>query len=100
MSPRRKHFDSILGEDAADFDYGDAAVWFGWKCCCCDELAYDETHLELQFFAFENCVYHDGNGVLWVRCNDCLKCIHLSCLDPNLNQLHFKSHLFVHDCKN
>ena len=65
MSPRWKNFDSIIGE--ADFDYGDAAVWFGWKCCCCNELAYDGgTHLELQFFAFEKCVYHDGNGVLWV----------------------------------
>ena len=47
MSPRWKNLDSIIGEDAADFDYGDAAVWFGWKCCCCNELAYDGTHLEL-----------------------------------------------------
>ena len=56
MSPRRKNFNSIIGEHAADFDYGDAAVWFGWKCCCCNELAYDGTHLELQFLAFENCI--------------------------------------------
>ena len=60
MSPRRKNFESIMGEEAADFDYGHSAVWFGWKCSCCHELAYDGTHLELQFFAFENCVYHDA----------------------------------------
>ena len=72
MSPRQKIFQSIIGEDAADFDYGDAAVWFGWKCCCCNHYAYDGNHLEMQFMEFENCAYH---GVLWARCNNCLKCI-------------------------
>ena len=53
MSPRRKLFQSIIGEDAADFDYGDAVVWFGWKCCCCNDYAYDGNHLEMQFMEFE-----------------------------------------------
>ena len=99
MSPRRKIFESIIGKDAADFDYGDAAVWFGWKYCCCNDYAYDGNHLEMQFMEFENCAYDDGNGVLWARCNNYLKCIHLSCLDPNLNQVEFKSKDFVHECK-
>ena len=100
MSPRKKAFEAIISLDAADFLYGDDAHWFGWKCICCDEYAYDGTHLEMQFMCFENCCYHDGNGVLWVRCNNCLKCIHLICLDPNLKESDFKSHLFVHDCTN
>ena len=65
----------------------------------CDELAYDGTHLEMQFFGFENCAYKDGDGVLWAQCNDCLKCVHLHCLDPNLDEFNFKQNLFVHLCQ-
>ena len=52
MAPIRKNFNSIIGEDAADFDSGHSAEWFGWKCLLWDELAYDGTHLEMQFFWF------------------------------------------------
>ena len=31
MSPKRSIFRSISC-DAADFDYGESAEWFGWKC--------------------------------------------------------------------
>ena len=96
MSPIRSIFTPI-SVDAADFDYGESAEWFGWKCLFCEDYAQDGVHLEMQFFGTENCLYHDSDGTLWVRCGNCLKCCHLHCLNPNLHPDNFKQALFQHD---
>ena len=98
MSPKWKIFSSISSEVADYGDYGDSAVWFGWKCISCDELAYDGTHLEMQYFENDG-VLTDGDGRKWVRCNQCLKCIHLHCIHPNLTEHSYKKELFEHQCQ-
>ena len=98
MSPIRLIFTPISA-DAADFDYGESTEWFGWKCLFCEDYAQDGVHLEMQFFGAENCLYHDSDGTLWVRCGNCLKCCHLHCINPNLTEAAFEQNLFVHVCQ-
>ena len=95
MSPIRSIFRPICA-DAADFDYGESAKWFGWKCLFCEDYAQDGVHLEMQFFGFENCLYHDSDGTLWVHCGDCHKACHLHCLNPYFNAENFKQVDFQH----
>ena len=94
MSLKRSIFRPISC-DAVDFDYGESAEWFSWKCLFCEDYAQDGVHLEMQFFGLENCLYHDSDGTLWV----CLKCCHLHCLNPNLHPDNFKQALFQHHCQ-
>ena len=95
MSPIRSIFRPI-SSDASDFDYGESAEWFGWKCIYCEDYAQDGVHLEMQYFGVENCVYYDADGTPWVCCGRCEKCCHLRCLDPNLKADDFKQVNFHH----
>ena len=98
MSPTCKHL-SAISSDVADYgDYGESAVWFGWKCMCCQELAYDGTHLELESFNNDG-VLTDGDGKKWVCCDKCLKSIHLHCIHPNLTEQSYNKDLSQHNCK-
>ena len=71
MSPIRSIFRSISSE-VADLMVGEHE-WFGWKCIFCDDYAQDGVHLEMQYFAHENCLYIDTDFTAWVRCGSCQK---------------------------
>lgn len=98
MSPIRSIFRSISSE-VADFMVGEPE-WFGWKCIFCDEYAQDGVHLEMQYFAYENCLYIDTDYTAWVRCGTCQKSCHLHCISPHLNAQNFKQSDFHHQCNN
>ena len=96
MLPIRSIFRAI-SSDALIMD--SRPDWFSWKCFFCEDYAQDGVHLEMQFFGFENSLYHDSNGTLWVCCGNCLKYCHLHCINANLTEAAFEQNLFVHVCQ-
>ena len=61
------------------------AEYFNWKCAICHLIAWSPAHLQEQWIPKENSIYFDKDSTPWVKCDNCLKPYHLSCIttDPH-----------------
>lgn len=76
--------------------------WPEWRCKICKEKAIDSNQLDMLMITNETVILKDDDGKEWLRCVDCDKRYHLTCvknLPEQVEESDFQFEIYVcYDC--